>query len=139
MLTQIETPAEAEVWADEQFSKVLNFLTGRRIFIHGSLYLVWLGAPYLALYRALEYRKGGGPMWVLHTEDVSGYLYGSPKRSPREVMASFACAWREYGALDLSGDLPVMPVSVSGPEGREALGKWSGILESMTEDPELWS
>ncbi len=138
MLTQMESPASAEVWADKQFHKVLNYLTGRRIFIHGSLHLVWLGAPHLALYRALEYRKGGGPLWVLHTEELSGYLYGSPGRPVREVMGSFADAWREYGALDLSEELPVLPVSISGPQGKALLLKWSDILRRITEDKELW-
>ncbi len=134
MLTQMEQVNTSEIWADLQYHKVLNYLTGNRIYTHGSVRLVWLGAPWLALYSALEYEKGGGPLWILHTEGLTGHIYDSAKMSPRMMIRKFAAQWKEYSAME---DLSGLPLS-SLEEGSEELKKWSSILESMASDPVLW-
>ncbi|MDC7232797.1 MAG: hypothetical protein PQJ58_06170 [Spirochaetales bacterium] len=135
MLTQTEQIDSAEIWADLQYHRVLNYLTGNRVFTHGSLRLVWLGAPWLALYSALEYEKDGGPLWVLHTEGLTGHLYDSPKMSPRMIFNKFAGQWHSFSE---AGSLENLPVSAGGKEGREELKRWSAILKSMASDSQLW-
>lgn len=135
MFTQAEQVDTAEIWADLQYHRVLNYLTGSRVYTHGSLRLAWLGAPWLALYTALEYEKDGGPLWVLHTEGLTGYLKDSPKMSPRMIIKKFAVQWLEFST---ENDFESLPVSVSGEEGRDELKKWSSILDSMGADSTLW-
>ncbi len=118
MLTQKENVPLGEAWADEQFSKVLNYLTGERIYTNGSLRLIWLGAPYVALYSALIYEKDGGPVWVMHTEEKTGLMKGPRTLEVRKVFSAFSHLW-------LQEDDPVSR-------------KWGDILKSMAQDPDLW-
>jgi hypothetical protein len=135
MLTREEQVSTSEIWADLQYHKVLNYLTGRRIFTHGTVRLVWLGAPWLALYSALEYEQGGGPLWILHTEDITGHLHDSRKENSRSMISKFAKKWLEYSKQD---NLEGLPISTNETEGYEQLKKWTTILESMSSDPLLW-
>jgi len=135
MFTGAEQVSTSEIWADLQYHKVLNYLTGKRIFTHGTVRLVWLGAPWLALYSALQYEKGGGPLWILHTEGLTGHIHDSRKESPRIMFQKFASAWRKYAKED---SLESLPVSLNGDEGKEQLQKWASILDSMGSDPVLW-
>ena len=118
MLTQNENVPNGEIWADEQFSRVLNYLTGERIYTNGSLRLVWLGAPYVALYNALVYEKDGGPIWVMHTEEKTGILKGSHRNDKRDIFAAFSHLWLK--------------------QDDTASQKWGEILGSMAGDHELW-
>jgi len=139
MLTAADQVSTAEIWADIQYHKVLNYLTSKRIFTHGTVRLVWLGAPWLALYSALQYEKGGGPLWILHTESLTGHIHDSRNESPRNMFQKFASSWRKYSGEESLDSLPVsINGAESGTEGKEQLQKWASILESMGSDPVLW-
>jgi len=137
MLTGMDQVSTSEIWADLQYHKVLNYLTGKRIFTHGSVRLVWLGAPWLALYSGLQYEQGGGPLWILHTESLTGHIHGSPRETPRIMFQKFAGLWRKYAKEESLDTLPVS-FSINERDGKEQLQKWSSILDSMGSDPVLW-
>jgi hypothetical protein len=118
VLTQKETVSVNEEWADLQYHKVLNYLTEERIYTYGSLRLIWLGAPYLALYHGLIYERDGGPIWVLHTIEKTGCLKAPRTRPPREIIKAFSILWKKEED----------PVS----------RKWSKTLTGMALDSDLW-
>ena len=118
MLIQNENVPEEEIWADAQFSKVLNYLTEQRVYTNGTLRLAWLGAPHLALYTALIYEKDGGPVWILHTEEKTGLLKAPRSKNCREIFAAFAYLW--------------------GKEDDPISQKWAEALKNIVQDPELW-
>jgi len=134
MFTEIETPPDYEVWADQSYHKIQEHLKKQKIPYFQDLNLTWIAAPYFSLWKGSNKE---GTIWVLHNDLVTDAIVDKDLTQNRQALAFFAYRWQHGKELTIGKELQATPgISWENLYGNMvALGN---ILKDTVEDGDIW-
>lgn len=100
MLSKGETfkpPTPEEEWTDRQFSIILNYLSQYQVPFSGEIYLQWLAAPYISIWKAMSTSDEGSTVWIMHNNLQTDHFTGESSVSIRDVIMTFGERWIQTG------------------------------------------